>query len=76
MPVEKWAPRQSEYNLQSMLLANLVNLVGVIAEGKKIGRFEPVPAPRTVHDRIEAEEVLTSANSLIAQLTPHALINP
>lgn len=57
-----------------MLLANLTNIVGAMAENSRaIKKFEPIPAPRTAEGRVEAEESLKLTMSLIAQLTPYAL---
>lgn len=66
----------SEYDLHSMLLAHLINIVGVIAEGKKVKKFDPIPAPRTAADRRLSTQSLEAAKSLISMLTPHARIDP
>ncbi len=70
----KWAPRISEYDLHASLLAQLIDTVGVIAEGLKIiKKYQPLPGPRTAQAVAEAEQSLDMAVFLIKQLTPHAL---
>lgn len=71
---EKWAPRASEYDLTAQLLVQAVNLLGVIARGKTLNKVAWIGEPHTAREEVEKEAQASLSLSLIAQVTPHALM--
>lgn len=65
---EKWAPRISEFTLEALLLIELRDLIGVVAQGKQLKRLPPFPRPKTAAKAVQMQRTLADAEDIIGQL--------